>query len=149
MEDGIAPTDTRHRPDQRLMEEGKWNEANDEKVFAVLFEFEVLKITLNPAFSTATFGGEAAHEEKEARDGGGGGRGAPRDASAQRSARMVHSTRGSGGSYRFHRSRLQRRLLAVQRAPGLVEMSRHLLIATAPLRRRRDAMILFIYTVRR
>lgn len=27
-EDDIAPTDSRHRPDQRLMEEGNWDEAN-------------------------------------------------------------------------------------------------------------------------
>lgn len=30
-ENGIAPTDSRNRPDQRLMEEGKWDEANVEK----------------------------------------------------------------------------------------------------------------------
>lgn len=28
MEDGIAPTDSRFRPDQRLMELGMWEEAN-------------------------------------------------------------------------------------------------------------------------
>jgi len=32
MEDGVAPTDTRNRPDQRLMEDGRWDEANLEKV---------------------------------------------------------------------------------------------------------------------
>lgn len=32
MEDGIAPTDSRLRPDQRLMEENKWDESNTEKV---------------------------------------------------------------------------------------------------------------------
>ncbi|XP_077298811.1 oxysterol binding protein isoform X2 [Arctopsyche grandis] len=32
MEDDVAPTDTRNRPDQRLMEVGKWNEANEEKL---------------------------------------------------------------------------------------------------------------------
>ncbi|XP_023716745.1 oxysterol-binding protein 1 isoform X7 [Cryptotermes secundus] len=31
-EAGVAPTDTRNRPDQRLMEDGKWDEANAEKV---------------------------------------------------------------------------------------------------------------------
>ncbi|XP_044740624.1 oxysterol-binding protein 1 [Chrysoperla carnea] len=31
-EDGVAPTDSRLRPDQRLMENGEWNKANDEKV---------------------------------------------------------------------------------------------------------------------
>lgn len=31
-EDGVAPTDSRLRPDQRLMEEGLWEEANVEKV---------------------------------------------------------------------------------------------------------------------
>ncbi|CAG2053491.1 unnamed protein product [Timema podura] len=32
MEEGVAPTDSRRRPDQRLMENGLWNEANVEKV---------------------------------------------------------------------------------------------------------------------
>ena len=27
-EEGVAPTDSRNRPDQRMMEEGKWDEAN-------------------------------------------------------------------------------------------------------------------------
>jgi hypothetical protein len=31
-EDGVAPTDTRLRPDQRLMEVGKWDDANKEKL---------------------------------------------------------------------------------------------------------------------
>lgn len=31
-EEGVAPTDSRRRPDQRLMEEGRWDEANDEKL---------------------------------------------------------------------------------------------------------------------
>ncbi|KAJ8007978.1 hypothetical protein DPEC_G00099960 [Dallia pectoralis] len=30
-EDGVAPTDSRRRPDQRLMEQGQWDEANAEK----------------------------------------------------------------------------------------------------------------------
>jgi hypothetical protein len=29
---GVAPTDTRRRPDQRLMEDGRWDEANQEKL---------------------------------------------------------------------------------------------------------------------
>lgn len=32
MEDGVAPTDSRFRPDQRMMEEGTWDEANNVKV---------------------------------------------------------------------------------------------------------------------
>ena len=28
----MAPSDTRRRPDQRLMEDGRWDEANDEKL---------------------------------------------------------------------------------------------------------------------
>lgn len=32
MEDDVAPTDCRRRPDQRKMEEGLWDEANKEKV---------------------------------------------------------------------------------------------------------------------
>ncbi|KAJ8953651.1 hypothetical protein NQ314_007258, partial [Rhamnusium bicolor] len=31
-EEGVAPTDSRLRPDQRLMEEGNWDDANKEKV---------------------------------------------------------------------------------------------------------------------
>ncbi|XP_040170389.1 oxysterol-binding protein 1 isoform X3 [Anopheles arabiensis] len=31
-EPGVAPTDSRLRPDQRLMEDGKWNESNQEKL---------------------------------------------------------------------------------------------------------------------
>lgn len=30
-EEGVGPTDSRRRPDQRLMEEGHWDEANAEK----------------------------------------------------------------------------------------------------------------------
>ncbi|KAJ8782725.1 hypothetical protein J1605_009924 [Eschrichtius robustus] len=30
-EEGVAPTDSRLRPDQRLMEKGHWDEANTEK----------------------------------------------------------------------------------------------------------------------
>jgi len=30
-EAGVAPTDSRLRPDQRLMEDGRWDEANTEK----------------------------------------------------------------------------------------------------------------------
>ena len=32
LEPGVAPTDCRLRPDQRLMEEAKWDEANREKL---------------------------------------------------------------------------------------------------------------------
>lgn len=32
MEEGVAPTDSRRRPDQRLMEEGHWEESNQEKI---------------------------------------------------------------------------------------------------------------------
>ena len=32
MEEAVAPTDSRKRPDQRLMEDGLWDEANVEKV---------------------------------------------------------------------------------------------------------------------
>lgn len=32
MEEGVAPTDSRYRPDQRLMEEGRWDEANAVKL---------------------------------------------------------------------------------------------------------------------
>lgn len=32
LEEGVAPTDSRNRPDQRLMEEGKFEQANEEKM---------------------------------------------------------------------------------------------------------------------
>ena len=32
LEENVAPTDTRLRPDQRLMEDGKWDDANKEKL---------------------------------------------------------------------------------------------------------------------
>lgn len=32
MEEGVAPTDSRLRPDQRLMEEGLWEDSNREKL---------------------------------------------------------------------------------------------------------------------
>ena len=32
MEEGVPPTDSRRRPDQRLMEEAAWDEANREKL---------------------------------------------------------------------------------------------------------------------
>lgn len=32
MEANVAPTDSRHRPDQRLMEAGDWDESNKEKI---------------------------------------------------------------------------------------------------------------------
>lgn len=32
MEEGVAPTDSRYRPDQRIMEEGDFDKANAEKV---------------------------------------------------------------------------------------------------------------------
>ena len=31
-EDGVCPTDSRLRPDQRLMEDGRWDEANQVKL---------------------------------------------------------------------------------------------------------------------
>ena len=31
-EDGVAPTDSRNRPDQRYMEDGNWDDANKTKV---------------------------------------------------------------------------------------------------------------------
>ena len=34
MEEGVAPTDSRYRPDQRIMEEGDFDKANTEKVCA-------------------------------------------------------------------------------------------------------------------
>lgn len=32
MQDYLAPTDSRRRPDQRLLEEGRFDEANEEKL---------------------------------------------------------------------------------------------------------------------
>ena len=32
IEEGVSPSDSRKRPDQRLMEDGHWDEANEEKL---------------------------------------------------------------------------------------------------------------------
>ena len=40
-EAGVAPTDSRHRPDQRMMEDGDWEEANIEKVS---FDIRIMQI---------------------------------------------------------------------------------------------------------
>ena len=37
MEENIAPTDSRHRDDQRLMENTKWDEANIEKLVRTIY----------------------------------------------------------------------------------------------------------------
>ena len=46
MEDGIAPTDSRLRKDQQLMEETLWDEANAEKQVSSKRVIEFLKIFL-------------------------------------------------------------------------------------------------------
>lgn len=46
MEEGIAPTDSRLRPDQRLMEEGRWEESNQEKIrYDPQFESDFILMT--------------------------------------------------------------------------------------------------------
>ncbi|XP_052055074.1 oxysterol-binding protein 2 isoform X2 [Apodemus sylvaticus] len=59
-EDGVAPTDSRLRPDQRLMERGRWDEANTEK--QRLEEKQRLSRRRRMESCTAGCGGE---EEKE------------------------------------------------------------------------------------
>lgn len=59
-EDGVAPTDSRLRPDQRLMERGRWDEANTEK--QRLEEKQRLSRRRRLESCTAGCGGE---EEKE------------------------------------------------------------------------------------
>ncbi|XP_031196262.1 oxysterol-binding protein 2 isoform X2 [Mastomys coucha] len=59
-EDGVAPTDSRLRPDQRLMEKGRWDEANTEK--QRLEEKQRLSRRRRLESCTAGCGGE---EEKE------------------------------------------------------------------------------------
>ena len=44
LEPGVAPTDTRLRPDQRLMENAQWDEANREKSRGIVKE--PIKITI-------------------------------------------------------------------------------------------------------
>lgn len=47
MEDGVAPTDCRNRPDQRYMENGNWDEANLEKSRLEEKQREARKARLN------------------------------------------------------------------------------------------------------
>ena len=45
MEEGVAPTDSRHRPDQRIMERGDFDEANRVKVRERERERKLLDVT--------------------------------------------------------------------------------------------------------
>lgn len=45
MEEGVAPTDSRHRPDQRLMEVGRWEESNVEKMRSVFSNLRLHSIS--------------------------------------------------------------------------------------------------------
>ncbi|KAM9621878.1 oxysterol-binding protein 2 isoform 2-T2 [Trichechus inunguis] len=62
-EKGVAPTDSRLRPDQRLMEKGRWDEANTEKQRLE----EKQRLTRRRRLeASARGGGFGAEEEKEA-----------------------------------------------------------------------------------
>ncbi|GAB1289523.1 Oxysterol-binding protein 2 [Apodemus speciosus] len=62
-EEGVAPTDSRLRPDQRLMERGRWDEANTEK--QRLEEKQRLSRRRRLESCTAGCGGEEGEAEKE------------------------------------------------------------------------------------
>lgn len=68
-EDGVAPTDSRLRPDQRLMEKGRWDEANTEK--QRLEEKQRLNRRRRMETCAAGCGGEDG-EPRAARGGGSG-----------------------------------------------------------------------------
>ena len=53
MEEGVAPTDSRHRPDQRLMEQARWDEANSVKVVAVAVIVAAVAVVVVVSFVVA------------------------------------------------------------------------------------------------
>ncbi|XP_037620512.1 oxysterol-binding protein 1-like isoform X3 [Sebastes umbrosus] len=69
-EEGVAPTDSRRRPDQRLMEDGRWDEANAEKqrleekqrIVRREREREAVKAASSPEEADAVETGTEAHE---------------------------------------------------------------------------------------
>ncbi len=65
-EEGIAPTDSRRRPDQRLMEQGRWEEANAEKQRLE----EKQRTTRREREREANHAASPAEEGKEPADGG-------------------------------------------------------------------------------
>lgn len=65
-EEGVAPTDSRRRPDQRLMEQGRWEEANPEKQRLEEKQRTVRREREQEANRTAN----PAEEGKEPADGG-------------------------------------------------------------------------------
>ncbi|XP_016429928.1 oxysterol-binding protein 1-like isoform X2 [Sinocyclocheilus rhinocerous] len=64
-EEGVAPTDSRRRPDQRLMEQGRWEEANAEKQRLE----EKQRITRREREREANRAANPAEEGKEPADG--------------------------------------------------------------------------------
>lgn len=68
-EDGVAPTDSRLRPDQRLMEKGRWDEANTEKQRLE----EKQRLNRRRRLETCAAGCGSEDGELRAARGGGGG----------------------------------------------------------------------------
>uniref|UniRef100_A0A7N6BVA2 PH domain-containing protein n=1 Tax=Anabas testudineus TaxID=64144 RepID=A0A7N6BVA2_ANATE len=62
-EDGVAPTDSRRRPDQRLMEEGRWDEANAEKQRLEEKQRTVRREREREAVKTASSPEEGTHQD--------------------------------------------------------------------------------------
>ncbi|KAH9645571.1 hypothetical protein HF086_005220 [Spodoptera exigua] len=67
-EEGVAPTDSRRRPDQRLMEEGLWDEANTEKL-RLEEKQRAKRRELEAAAEAAAAGGGAPAPPARARSG--------------------------------------------------------------------------------
>lgn len=72
MEEGVAPTDSRLRPDQRLMEEGRWEESNQEKIrynyyfgFSIDFFYHLQLYFYSSCFTTGLKRNNALHVENE------------------------------------------------------------------------------------
>uniref|UniRef100_A0A3Q3LZV6 Oxysterol-binding protein n=1 Tax=Mastacembelus armatus TaxID=205130 RepID=A0A3Q3LZV6_9TELE len=62
-EEGVAPTDSRRRPDQRLMEEGRWDEANTEKQRLEEKQRTVRREREREALKAASSPEEGAHQD--------------------------------------------------------------------------------------
>ncbi|KAL2098025.1 hypothetical protein ACEWY4_007232 [Coilia grayii] len=62
-EDSVAPTDSRRRPDQRLMEQGRWEEANAEKQRLEEKQRSVRREREREAARTANPTDEGAHQD--------------------------------------------------------------------------------------
>ncbi|XP_058996092.1 oxysterol-binding protein 2 isoform X5 [Mustela lutreola] len=117
-EEGVAPTDSRLRPDQRLMEKGHWDEANTEK--QRLEEKQRLSRRRRLEACSRGCGTEEAH---------------PLCLPSREGGRCVHAAvvrEEAGPTDRGDGLHVQGRLLGGQGEAGLAHVPQHLLSATPP-----------------